>query len=123
MANKLVTTLALAVALPMLGGACASSQEGESVVRDEEIQTGERQPRAGTGVLIVQNQTADPVEIYVEGDLLGTVEANDSGEFPNMPIIAASVEARGTGGETVDADNLDFASAGDNTVTFVVDGL
>lgn len=115
-------SLPAVLTLALLSFACAGTRQGEDVVRDETIET-PRSPRAGTGVLVVQNETAEPVEIYVEGDLVGRVDAGQNARFPNLPLVAATVEARSAGGEVVDAENLDFASAGDNTVTFRVEGL
>ncbi|MFN2432895.1 MAG: hypothetical protein ABR599_08820 [Gemmatimonadota bacterium] len=113
----------LLLTLPLLAGACASGGRAEGDTETMGTMDDEGRPsRAGTGVLVVQNQTSESVEIYVGNERVGTVAGGESQRFPEMPTTAATVEARGSGGAVVDTDNLDFASAGDNTVTFVVDG-
>jgi uncharacterized lipoprotein YajG len=105
----------------LLSASCASG--GTKVEETTEQAAAESQaPETGTPVLIVENRTAEPVDIYVDGKQIGSVEAEKQARFSAMPQTA-SVEARARGtGEVVDSANVDFTSTVDNTETFVVDG-
>ena len=118
MSPRRTTAALFAIAARAVLPACASRRDDTGM-----SQTADRDPRAGTGVLVVQNQTDEMIEVWGDENFIGSVSAGESRRFPNMPLEATTLTARSdTGSAVIDSDNVDFAGALDSTVTFVVDG-